>query len=131
VPMSRAVPSAEDRGSAPGDHPRTGARSGRRPFGNPFRELVGPSERPYRRPHGAVSDGADGPGRDMLLRMAIATLRGERAVAATLVGLLLLSALLACAGTALLARLAGAGETLLDRADAPHLVQMHRRERDR
>ena len=66
----------------------------------------------------------------MLLRMAIATLRGERAVAATLVGLLLLSALLACAGTALLARLAGAGETLLDRADAPHLVQMHSGEVD-
>ena len=66
----------------------------------------------------------------MLLRMAIATLRGERAVAATLVGLLLLSALLACAGTALMARLAGAGETLLDRADAPHLVQMHSGEVD-
>ncbi|WP_114854765.1 FtsX-like permease family protein [Brachybacterium sp. YJGR34] len=61
----------------------------------------------------------------MLLRMARRTLRGDRAVAATLAALLTLSVLLACAGAALITRLAGAGETLVQQADAPHLAQMH------
>lgn len=61
----------------------------------------------------------------MLVRMAAGMLRRDRAVALTLAGLLALSALLACAGAGLMARLVGAGDALLDRADAPHLVQMH------
>lgn len=44
---------------------------------------------------------------------------------ATLAGLMMLSVLLACAGTGLITRLAGSGDSLLERADAPHLVQMH------
>jgi putative ABC transport system permease protein len=66
----------------------------------------------------------------MLITMARATLRGERAVLTVLGALLLLAALLACTGAALMARLSGAGEDLLDRADAPDLVQMHAGELD-
>ena len=61
----------------------------------------------------------------MLIRMARAALRSERSVLTVLGALLLLAALLACTGAALMARLSGAGEELLDRADAPDLVQMH------
>lgn len=66
----------------------------------------------------------------MLIRMARAALRSERSVLTVLGALLLLAALLACTGAALMARLSGAGEELLDRADAPDLVQMHAGELD-
>lgn len=66
----------------------------------------------------------------MLWRIARGKLRRERAVTATLAALLLLSVLLACAGTALLARTIGAGDSLLERANAPDLAQMHAGELD-
>jgi putative ABC transport system permease protein len=66
----------------------------------------------------------------MLIRMARAALRTERSVLTVLGALLLLAALLACTGAALMARLSGAGEDLLDRARAPDLVQMHAGELD-
>ena len=46
----------------------------------------------------------------MLIRMARAALRSERSVLTVLGALLLLAALLACTGAALMARLAGAGD---------------------
>lgn len=66
----------------------------------------------------------------MLIRMVLGTLRSDRGVLVVLGALLLLVALLACTGAALMARLAGAGDSLLDRAEAPHLVQMHAGEVD-
>lgn len=66
----------------------------------------------------------------MLIRMALGTLRADRAVLAVLGALLLLVAVLACTGAALMARLVGAGDSLLERAEAPHLVQMHAGEVD-
>src|SRR5699024_972676 len=44
---------------------------------------------------------------------------------ATLAALIMLSVLLAGAGTGLITRLAGSGGALLERADAPHLAQLH------
>ena len=61
----------------------------------------------------------------MLHRMAIRGLRRELPVALTLSTLILLSVLLAAAGTGLLTRLVGASDGLLERARAPHLAQMH------
>lgn len=61
----------------------------------------------------------------MLWRIAGGKLREERAVLATLTGLMLLSVLLACAGAGLITRLAGSADSLLERANAPDLVQMH------
>lgn len=43
----------------------------------------------------------------------------------TLAGLIMLSVLLAGAGAGLITRLMGSGDTLIDRADAPHLAQLH------
>ncbi|MGO1227742.1 ABC transporter permease [Brachybacterium sp. AOP42-C2-15] len=43
----------------------------------------------------------------------------------TLAGLIMLSVLLACAGTGLITRLVGSGDALIERADAPHLAQLH------
>lgn len=60
----------------------------------------------------------------MLWQMARGKLREERAVMTTLAGLILLSVLLACAGTGLITRLVGSGDSLLARADAPHLAQL-------
>ena len=57
--------------------------------------------------------------------MARGKLREERAVMTTLAGLIMLSVLLACAGTGLITRLVGSGDALIERADAPHLAQLH------
>lgn len=69
-------------------------------------------------------------GQDMLLRRTLLAIGRDRAVAATLTALLLLATLLACAGAGLMARLVGSADSLLERADAPHLVQMHAGEVD-
>lgn len=61
----------------------------------------------------------------MLWKLARGKLREERAVMATLAALIMLSVLLAGAGTGLITRLAGSGGALLERADAPHLAQLH------
>ena len=61
----------------------------------------------------------------MLHRMAVRGLQRELPVALTLGTLILLSVVLAAAGTGLLTRLVGASEGLLERARAPHLAQMH------
>ena len=61
----------------------------------------------------------------MLHRMGVRGLQRELPVALTLGTLILLSVVLAAAGTGLLTRLVGASEGLLERARAPHLAQMH------
>src|SRR5699024_12168424 len=61
----------------------------------------------------------------VLWKLARGKLREERAVMATLAALIMLSVLLAGAGTGLITRLAGSGGALLERADAPHLAQLH------
>ncbi|MGO1201460.1 MAG: hypothetical protein ACTMKY_16315, partial [Dermabacteraceae bacterium] len=48
----------------------------------------------------------------------------------TLAGLMMLSVLLACAGAALITRLVGSGDALIERAVAPHLAQLHSGEVD-
>lgn len=60
--------------------------------------------------------------------MARGKLREERAVMTTLAGLMMLSVLLACA--ALITRLVGSGDALIERAVAPHLAQLHSGEVD-
>lgn len=62
--------------------------------------------------------------------MARGKLREERAVMTTLAGLMMLSVLLACAGAALITRLVGSGDALIERAVAPHLAQLHSGEVD-
>lgn len=57
--------------------------------------------------------------------MLVKDVRRNLTVSLTLIILMMLSVVLATASTGLLARLAGSSDRLLERADAPHVVQMH------
>lgn len=61
----------------------------------------------------------------MFRRMISKDIRSNPTVSITLVVLMMLAVVLATASAGLLVRLAGASAQLLDRADAPHVAQMH------
>jgi len=58
-------------------------------------------------------------------RMIVRDVRRNRSVTAVLIVLMMLSVLLATASTGTLVRLLGASSSLMEQADAPHVVQMH------
>lgn len=61
----------------------------------------------------------------MFRRMISKDIRRNLTVTVTLVALMALSVVLATASAGLLARLTGSADLLLERADAPHVAQMH------
>ncbi|MGJ3509651.1 FtsX-like permease family protein [Enemella sp. A6] len=61
----------------------------------------------------------------MVFRMVRADVRRNPALTGTLVVLMMMSVMLACASAGLLARAVGAGDRLLATADAPDVAQMH------
>jgi putative ABC transport system permease protein len=71
-----------------------------------------PQDRPSRR-------------RGMYTRMVVRDFARNRTVTGVLVVLMMLSVLLAAASAGTLVRLVGASSELMERADAPHVVQMH------
>ena len=80
--------------------------------------------------------GQDGPrrraprGSGMYRRMIVRDFERNRSVTVVLIALMMLSVLLATASTGTLVRLVGSASSLMEQADAPHVVQMHTGEYD-